>query len=305
MPKQIRLNVDAPGAEKLAPLPITQGIPFPDEELERGAPVRVVNSDGHRLPTQYTCLATWNSDLKYVKWLLIDFQPPDTQDVFLEYGNGVEPELPSCPVTVEDEASLLVSTGALELEFARGDPDFLKAVRVKSGDSWRDMLGDKDGLALYMADSRGLSFSSGKAAPAPAITIEDSGPMRASLCIKGFHASEDARVFCPYILRIHAFAGRSDLRIFHTFVFDQDPERVSLTEIGMKLSLGLGDQLSLTFGGDHEHHSGQNCCRAEFVQKTDDEYEAILVGQPFATGCRSRGWASCTGSEGSVAVTLR
>ena len=305
MPKQIRLNVDAPGAEKLATLPITQGIPFPDEELERGAPVRVVNSDGHRLPTQYTCLATWNSDLKYVKWLLIDFQPPDTQDVFLEYGNGVEPELPSCPVTVQDEASLLVSTGALELEFARGDPDFLKAVRVKSGDSWRDMLGDKDGLALYMADSRGLSFSSGKAAPAPAITIEDSGPMRASLCIKGFHASEDARVFCPYILRIHAFAGRSDLRIFHTFVFDQDPERVSLTEIGMKLSLGLGDQLSLTFGGDHEHHSGQNCCRAEFVQKTDDEYEAILDGQPFATGCRSRGWASCTGSECSVAVTLR
>jgi len=59
MPKRIRLNVDAPRADKSAPLPITQGIPFPDGELERGAPVRVVDADGRPRPTQYTCLATW------------------------------------------------------------------------------------------------------------------------------------------------------------------------------------------------------------------------------------------------------
>jgi len=309
MPERIRLNVDAPGADGSAPLPITQGIPFPDGELERGAPVRVINRDGRPLPTQYACLATWNSDLKYVKWLLIDFQVDansrDPQDLFLEYGAGVEPELPAYPVTVKSEASILISSRALELVLAYGDPDFLRSVRVKGDGGWRDLLGSKPGLLLHLADSRGLHFDSCTAAPAPTITIEDSGPMRASVCIRGFHASEDARLFCPYILRIHAYAGRPDLRIFHTFVFDQDPERVSLTEVGIKLSLDLGDQLGMAFGGGPEPHSAEDWRRAELAQKTDEGYEAILDGQPFAKGTRSRGWASCAGRQGSVAVALR
>ena len=309
MPKRVKLNVDAPGADGSVALPITQGVPFPDGELERGAPVRVVDADGRALPTQYACLATWHSDLKYVKWLLIDFQVDarahDAQPLFLEYGPGVEPELPACPVTVKSAASIDISTGALQLELAYGDPDFLKSVRVKSDGEWRELLRGEPGLALYLADSRGLRFDSFTAAPAPKITIEDGGPMRASVCIKGFHASEDARLFCPYILRIHAYAGRPDLRIFHTFVFDQDPERVSLTEIGMTLPLNLGDQVGMAFGGEQGPHSTENWSKAELIQKTDEEYEAVLDGQALAQGSRTRGWASCAGRQGSVAVALR
>src|SRR4029450_13136399 len=72
--KRIKLTAENPSNMDRHAWPITQGIPFADGELERGSLGKVVDSDGKALPTQSTSLATWNKDLKYVKWLLIDFQ---------------------------------------------------------------------------------------------------------------------------------------------------------------------------------------------------------------------------------------
>ena len=72
--KRIKLSVEEPAGVDRHAWPITQGVPFAEGELERGAPVRMVDTDGRVLPTQSTCLATWSKDLKYVKWLLVDFQ---------------------------------------------------------------------------------------------------------------------------------------------------------------------------------------------------------------------------------------
>ena len=65
--KRIPLRVS--GAENITynSWPVTQGIPFPDRELEAGAPVRVVDSKGILIPTQSAVLAAWNKDLKYVR----------------------------------------------------------------------------------------------------------------------------------------------------------------------------------------------------------------------------------------------
>src|SRR6266508_3406935 len=72
--KRVRLTVENAANVARKAWPVTQGVPFADRELERGAPVRIVESDGRVLPTQAIYLATWNPDLKYVKWLLVDFQ---------------------------------------------------------------------------------------------------------------------------------------------------------------------------------------------------------------------------------------
>src|SRR5687767_12891701 len=69
--KRIRLQVENPSNVVRKAWPITQGVPFAEGELERGAPVRVVERDGRVLPTQSTYLATWKKDLKHVKWLLV------------------------------------------------------------------------------------------------------------------------------------------------------------------------------------------------------------------------------------------
>ena len=72
--KRIKLTIENPGGVDRKAWPITQGVPFAEGDLERGSPVRAVRPDGEALPTQATCLATWNRDMKYVKWLLVAFK---------------------------------------------------------------------------------------------------------------------------------------------------------------------------------------------------------------------------------------
>ena len=269
--KRIKLHVEEPGGIDRRAWPITQGVPFAEGDLERGAPVQVVTAEGERLPTQATCLTTWRADLRYVKWLLLDFQldlaAGQTREIFLEYGPDVQPAPPPRPVVVEEaDARVRIDTGTMQLELRRGDPDFWAACRVKGSGGWRDLLRGRPGPYLYMVDQRGTFYGSYGAAPAPLITVEDVGSLRTSVCIKGFHASEDGRRFCPYVLRLHCYAGRSDIRGYHTLVFDQDPERTELRAVGLRFPLDLGEGVQMGFGGEDGTHWARRFRTAELLQ---------------------------------------
>lgn len=254
MAKRIKLNIEEPTRINRPSWPITQGVPFPDKELERGTSVRIVDGDGNPLPTQSTCLTTWDKDMRYVKWLLLDFQANikggSTSQFFLEYGPDIKLVEPDHPVTTERKGeNVFISTGELKLKLCESSPDFFSSAKVKTKDGWVDLLRGNPGPFLYMKDARGVWYDSYSKSPNPQISIEDSGPLRASVCIKGYHSSGDSRRFCPYILRIHAFAGEKELHIFHTFIFDQDSDKMKLSEIGMKFPLRLGKNLRVAFGG--------------------------------------------------------
>ena len=321
--KRIKLTIENVCNVNRAAWPITQGVPFADGDLEKGcglrphgsnrlggAPVRLVTPEGKPLPVQATCLTTWREDLSYVKWLLLDFQldlpANQTREVFLEYGPGVTPLSPAQPVIVERVSGRTrIDTGAMQVDLRHNDPNFFAACRVKTPDGWRDTLRDRPGPFLYMVDQRGTPYDSFAAAPPPSIAVEDPGPLRVSVCVRGYHASEDGRRFCPYALRIHAYAGKADLRFQHTFVFDQDPERIELSEVGVRFPLILGDGLRMAFGGDQKPHRAERFESGQFLQTSDIEYRVTRDGEPFGSGGKTRGWGSLSGREGSAIAVLK
>ena len=320
--KRIKLIVENAGGVDRIAWPITQGVPFADENLEKGAPVRIVDGDGRTLPTQSTCLATWNRDLKYVKWLLVDFQADlkadTTETLFLEYGPGVEEATPEQGVTIsQDDNRLRVDTGAIRLDFRRASGfrrsipsiqatrDFLSGCWIKTEEGWHDVFQGKPGPYLYMVDVTGKIYDSCTTAPPPRVTVEDAGPMRVSVCVKGHHASSDGVRLCPYTLRIHAYAGKSDLRFFHTFVFDQNPEEVAFSEVGMFFPLDIGDDLRMAFGGQEKAHWATRWEHGQFFQSSDLSYHVSRDQEPYGEGEKTRGWASLCGSKASAFVAIR
>ena len=181
--KRIKLTIENPGGVDRKAWPITQGVPFADRDLERGSPVRAVGPDGEALPTQSTCLATWNRDLKYVKWLLVDFQcdlgVDETREVYLEYGEGVESPGSVQEVSVEDsEEGVTIDTGALRLSVRKGSPDFLARCELRTEDGGRDVLRGNPGPYLYMRNRSGEVYDSVTASPEPRVVVEDWGPVR-------------------------------------------------------------------------------------------------------------------------------
>lgn len=308
--KRIPLKIENIGGVSRKAWPITQGVPFADGELPPGAPVWVVDTDGRILPTQSSTLATWDKDMKYVKWLLVDFQcdldANETREVFLEHGEGGEPSQPDQAITVAQHGSRIkIDTGAMQLEIRKDSSDFFAVCQIKSGSEWRDVLKDGQNPYLYMISTDGEIFGSHVKAPVPKIEIEDEGPMRVSVAIKGYHAKADGLCICPYTLRIHTYAGRSDLRFFHTFVFDQDPDLLEFSQVGMKFPLDLGDDLRMSFGGQENAHYEKGCKQAQFLQSSDIAYQATFNGEITGEGKKTRGWANLCADGASVFIAVR
>ncbi|MDA0335724.1 MAG: hypothetical protein O2782_11200, partial [bacterium] len=285
--------------------PITQGIPFAEGELPLDTPVRVVDATGRPLPTQAQSLTTWDAEQHSVRWLLVDFQTTvaatvaatDGAGLVLEYGADAVSPTPLHPVRIDrDRTSLTIDTGALQ---ARITPKaLLTDVRVRDGEGWKRLWADGDGLRLTMVDGHGQLFASGHL-PAT-IAVEEQGPLRSSIWVRGHLATAQGLRFCPYILRLHFAAGRPEIRLQHTFVFDQDPDLVELAGIGVHLP-PAGEPTRAVVGGVHGVH--ESAGDLSFLQRDDEHYE-VSGDAGATTGTRTRGWASLSSSDGGGVLAV-
>ena len=298
-------------------------MPFAEGALTCGTPARVVDENGTPLPTQTTPLATWKPDRRHVRWLLVDFQadlPAGSQrTVFLETGPEAVPPAHATPVRIENlpgtepsgKGVQRIDTGPLRLDIRTqaGQPleaEPLLQCHIHAGaDMWHTFLPGRPGLFCYMRRPGGERYTSLPEAAQPRVVIEEAGPLRAVIRVQGWHASETGVRFCPFLLRLHLFAGKPDLRVFHTFIFDQDPHEVELSTVGVRVPLALGDHRRAAVGGDDAAHGTTDGRVLQFVQTDDRSYSVMRDGVPFGTGTRTRAWAGLEGKLGTALAVVR
>ncbi len=321
--------------------PMSFGVPFAEGAFPAGSCLRAVRADGQELPLQTAPMATWKKDLKDVKWMLADIQADpavDGETVFLEYSAKDASPTPQLSVTSSNCSGILtVDTGALRLKLRtdyerwrlRENTSPFAGCQIKTSEGWRDVW-QGAGLLLYMKDQHGNLYTSLGICPAPKIVIEECGPLRVCVLITGHLTSAQGVRFCPYKLRIHLYAGKADMRIFHTFIFDQDPTRIQLKAIGLNVFAKTGDGAVAAVGGEGAtaHFSrnltpdvngyatmgaiGCDQVRARpnpanttsgqlsILQSDDLHYTARLNDQPLGAAGKATGWASLSGPESSV-----
>ena len=298
--------------------PVTFGVPFGDGILEKGAPVGMVDPDDRALPIQTQCLTTWNEDGRFVKWLLVDLQadlPEGGEALYtLEFPTHDPPAAPEHPVRVREEGDFLtIDTGALRMRMRRlfdqwkspHDRNVFQSCEIITAEGRRDLFRGNPGPFLTMEDHYGNLYDSCSGGPAPMVAVEESGPLRVSLRIDGYHATPDGCRMCPFTLRVHLFAGKSDLRIQHTFVFDQEPHDLELSSAGMRFPLDIGGSLRAAVGGEHGAHFASNWDTIELLQSDDRNYTVARDGEPYGCGGRAPGWVSLNGDRGGAVAVLK
>ena len=85
--------------------PVTFGVPFADGVLEAGTPIRLRDATGKVLPVQTRCLATWQPDRRFVKWLLADTGASHASEPEATKGRGTVMQ-PDDPVSAAESACL-------------------------------------------------------------------------------------------------------------------------------------------------------------------------------------------------------
>jgi hypothetical protein len=332
--------------------PLTFGVPFAEGACPTGTRLRAVRGDGTELPLQTAPVTTWKKDLKDIKWILADIQADPAVDqgpVFLvpDPSDPAEPPEPPNPHAVAIAISsangiLTVDTGVLRLKMRvdyerwrlREGTSPFAGCQIRTADGWADVW-QGSGLLLYMRDQHGNLYTSQGICPAPRIVVEEQGALRACLLVTGHLFSAQGVRFCPYRLRLHLYAGRADLRIFHTFVFDQDPTRIQLKAMGLQVFAKTGDGAVAAVGGEGlAAHFSRNltpdvngyatmgasgcdqvrerpnppdtaCGQLSVLQTDDLHYAARLNDRPFGAGTKAKGWASLSGTEASVVACIR
>ena len=317
---EVRVRITGAEGVKYGRTPVSFGVPFADGILERGTPIRLRDAAGSVLPVQTKCLATWRQDRRFVKWLLVDTSS-SAHDLTIEWPGDQEPLPEAERIRVgRQDGEIHVDTGPLRLRLpstetsaqASGSTGFLGSCQVRGPEGWRELLAGDRHPQLYMVDRHGTRYDSCGPGSAPAVEVEEEGPLRCCVRIAGHLTSAHGVRFCPYLLRLHCFAGSAELRIHHTFVFDQEPAAAQLAAIGMHLPFSLGHGLRGALGADstapgepRPDHVVEAGGALQLLQADDRHYRVLSGERTVATARRGSGWVSLGGSAGSALVAVR
>src|SRR5205814_9528057 len=95
----------------------------------------------------------------------------------------------------------------------------------------------RDGRLVCTLDG-GVEFTSA----IKKVTLEQSGPVRATVKIEGVHKNT-SREWLPFVVRLYFYSGLENVRLVHTIVFDGDHEKDFIRGLGVAFAVPLREQV--------------------------------------------------------------
>lgn len=220
--------------KNVAGAPQLLGIPFPKGKLWPSDKIRVLNASGEEIPSQITIVNTWEPVSESIKWIWVFFFSGTSSNYTLEFGKEVvRKEFTGDRVIVENNqrpyGRVKVNTGPLQFIINRLGGGFLDKVELdtdRNGFEKTDLIAESSktrGSFLDILDMAGIDSS--KVKITNTVLEKGSGPLHAIVRIDGdyLYSRKDNNT-SPFIMRIHAYAGKSYIRVLHTIIYTGDPD---------------------------------------------------------------------------------
>ena len=215
--------------------PITMGIPFPQGVLESPDHVRVLDKSGNEIPSQVTLVNTWEPLDYSVKWIWIFFFTDGSTEYSLEYGEEIRrapirgPKIKIKNGQRSGQATY-VNTGPMQFVIGKRGGGFINHVLLDkegNGIDNQDTIAKNTtarGSFLDLLDDIGVDSS--HAIIHRSFREKGSGPLHAIIRLEGeyIYKRPDNRN-SPFIIRIHAYAGRSYIKVYHTMTYTGVPDK--------------------------------------------------------------------------------
>jgi len=244
----VPLHVAEPSGVDRRFWPVTSGIPIPRGALGSISALRLLGPDGEKCQLQARATAHWPDGS--IKWVLLDFQATVEagrtavfQLVFTHRGGGPDkPERAPSQVT-ETADGLEFSTGEVRVQVRNGAFGFL-AASLEGPDGAGPRLAGPGDASVELGDMEGNSLGAFRASDGEPVNweVEEPGPLRYVLKTTGWHALDGRRTI-PFHLRIEAYRGHAFVRVYHTFIMSEDPNKTVIREMALRLPLALDAQM--------------------------------------------------------------
>jgi hypothetical protein len=296
---ELTVTVAEPAGVRRTGWPVTSGVPLAEGALRDSRAAALFTAEGREVPLQTEALSRWPDGS--IRWLLLDFQTDlganQTRRYTLRYCPGTERTTVEKPVTLGTEGkAVTIDTGPLRLRLSPTEFRLLDDVWLDANNDGRfsadEQVTGQDDAGIFLTTPDGNVFRADRA-PAT-LTVEDSGPLRASVRIEGVHGSAEGTMF-RYVVRVHAFRGQSRLRFHYTFINDhQDALMARIDALDLVFAHARKDGCRIVLDGK-ERAPGR------LFQVDDGRFD--VDGKP--TGGRGAGWAAVGTDHLGMAIGLR
>lgn len=234
----ITVENNQPGTPQLFGLPIPQGELFSPDHI------RVLNKAGKEIPSQITKVSTWAPADNSLKWVWVFFFTEDGSDYTVEYGENIRNARDyDQTLTIKNNqrvnGEVTVNTGPLRFVVNKGTgggffnapagSGFMDKVELDlDGDGFDDddviAMGEEGRSSfLDLLDQRGIDRST--AVVQRTVKELGTGPLHAIIRVEGeYKYNRKDNNTAPFITRIHAYAGKSYVKVQHTFVYTGEPD---------------------------------------------------------------------------------
>lgn len=297
---ELRLSVQEPAGVAQVAAPASGGIPLPKGMFEKDQAFALFDGD-KEVPMQAAPMVL--DEKGKLRWILVDLQTDLAagQNRIFTLKTTKPSAAPAKALKVSDNAEgVTVDTGTIKLVFSKTKPFSLfdsvsvNDKQVVSGGqaSYTDGFDDK----VYQADKP------------EKVEIEYSGPMRATVAIKGRFVGDDKNKF-RYVARVTAHAGRSDVHVKYSLC-NSNPDHycyrlVKDSTVELKLAAAAsavtaGGVKPVELGAEGWLVCGLNASVAGAVKAGSGE-EVKWTG----AGGKERpgGWLMCKAGDAKISVT--
>ena len=235
---------------------VSWGVPLPEGKVNPSTGFSLKNFRGQVLPVQSWPLAYWPDGS--LKWIglstVVDTNAGTTFELEPVKTSGNSPLKTKVKVT-ETNDGVLVNTGVLQCDIPKHGEQLIRYIKM---DGKEISTGGRLVCILQNGPSQEIGAQPSKEkfiSNIEKVTIEQNGPVRAVIKIKGKHVSESgSRSWLPFIVRLYFYAGQQSIRMVHTIIYDGDQQKDFIRGLGLVFDVPLNEQLY----NRHIRFSGEN-----------------------------------------------
>lgn len=218
-----------------ADVPVKLGIPFPKGVLYSPDHVRVLNGEGDEILSQTTQVSTWEPADLSIKWLWVFFFTDESTEYTVEYGEDVRK-------TVEIENPIIfknnqrqnggaeINTGPLYFEINKRGSGFLDQVQLDTnGEGFTEeniVATGLEGRGSFLDYINENGTDTSRAVVHQQFIEKGSGPLHTIVRVEGeYEYTNPEHENSPFVTYIHAYAGKSYIKVYHTITYTGKPDK--------------------------------------------------------------------------------
>jgi len=285
------------------PFPIWGGVPFPQGALQNPEGVRLTTADGNNIPVQTKTSSQWIGDGS-VQWLDVNFvAPAGVKKVVLHYGAPAASASPfSSVIAKRDGVTVSINSGTIVLSVRAGSTALLESFQAIDGPQLGPIRGILNQQMLGEVYSHKTLVNN--------VDIEEYGPVRASIALRGQLVDDNGHCFGRFVARLRVWAGSPLLSLTFRIFQDMDEPVAIVHELLLEMDTPPLADIRGAFG--EKWHGPLAPRRLEELELRQENPQAFKVtgAADLENGEHAPGWMGVqgiadTGETAGIACGIR